>query len=120
MRFLPTRIHGMIDYAAAAVLILLPWVLDWPNDVRTLLTILGLGVLAYSLVTAYELGIKPILSVPGHLLLDLLGGIVLIASPLLLSVDDTGISATLIVIGVFEVAASLITQRSPEDPVRQT
>ena len=57
MRFLPTRIHGIIDYAMGAVLIVLPFVMGFGRGPQVWVpVILGVGAIVYSLMTDYELG----------------------------------------------------------------
>lgn len=48
-----------------------------------------------------------------HLILDALSGLVLIAAPFVLDVDDDEIMWTLIVLGILEIGASLTTETEP-------
>ncbi len=113
MRFLPTAVHGVVDYLAGIVILALPWVFSWEDSARTIMTILGLGVILYSLLTDYELGIVRVIPMPTHLLLDALGGIVLIAWPFLFGIDDNTTRTVMIVLGALEIGASLVTQTVP-------
>lgn len=108
-----TKTHGMLDYAAVPMLLALPRVFGWSPPVRTLLTAAGLGTLAYSLLTRYELGVKPVLPMPGHLALDALSGATLMAAPWLLGERDTATAAALVGLGAFELGAALTTQTEP-------
>ena len=83
MRFIPTRIHGVLDYLTAGVLIAAPSVLGFrKGDARTWLPIaLGVGTIAYSVFTDYELGLVKVIPMPVHLALDAANGALLSASP---------------------------------------
>lgn len=115
MRFLPTRLHGVIDYLAGIIFIVVPWLFDWPGDAAWVSTALGALALVYSLLTNYELGVARVIPMPTHLLLDLLSGLVFIVAPFLLD-PGTGVTITMIVFGLAEVGASLVTRTTPEAP----
>lgn len=115
VRILSTRIHGVIDYVAAITLILLPWVMPWSFAVATLLSIVGASVLVYSLLTRYELGLMKVLPMKAHLALDALGGVVLLIAAFILPVTGNGEQVALIIFGLFEIGAALITD--PHDHV---
>ena len=114
MRFVPTRAHGVIDYLAAGALIAAPTLLGFTKkDARTWVPIaLGIGTIAYSALTDYELGIVPMLSMPAHLRLDALNGALLAASPWLFGFDDE-VSKPHVVFGLFEIGAALATRLVP-------
>lgn len=113
MRFLPTSIHGIVDYLAGIVILALPWLFDWEDNVKGVMTVLGLGIILYSLLTDYELGISRRIPMSTHLLLDALGGIVLIVWPFVFGVDDNTTRTVMVILGVLEIGASLITQTVP-------
>ncbi len=81
MQIIPTRIHGIIDYLTAALLVATPLLLGLEGAARWVLIGAGLAALAYSLLTDYELGLLPVLSMPAHLAVDMALGLFLIASP---------------------------------------
>lgn len=114
MRFVPTRIHGFLDYGTGVLLIALPWLFGFADGTAAqwVPVILGLGAIGYSLVTDYELGVAPVLSMPTHLALDAGSGVLLAASPWLFGFADR-VWGPHVVVGLFEVAASLITVTSP-------
>lgn len=118
MRFLPTAVHGIIDYAAALLLIALPWILDWPDSARWVMTILGVGVVAYSLITDYEQSVAKILPMSAHLALDALGGLVLIATPFVAGIDDNTVVTIMVLLGVFEIGAAMVTKTRPNTAER--
>ena len=68
MRIIPTRIHAMMDYLVGALLVVAPWLLGFANGgaAQWVPVILGLGVIAYSLVTRYEYSVAGMLSMPAR------------------------------------------------------
>jgi hypothetical protein len=114
MRFIPTRVHGMLDYLMGIVLIASPWIFDFDDGgVKTWLpVILGAGVIAYSLLTDYELGVVDVIPMPVHLIFDLVGGLLLAASPWIFGFADE-IWEPHVILGVLEVGAALMTKTVP-------
>jgi hypothetical protein len=84
--FIPRRIHGLLDYAVAFVLIALPSVCGFADHFVAAAVSIGLGVvtLIYSLCTDYERGALPIISFQTHLLLDVANAGLLAVSPFLM------------------------------------
>ena len=111
---LPTRIHGMLDYALGALLIAAPWVLGFAaGGAETWVPVaLGVGVLGYSLFTDYELGVVKRIQVPVHLWLDAIGGVFLAVSPWLFGFDgDVWIPH--VALGVLELLTAAVTETIP-------
>jgi hypothetical protein len=120
MRFIPTRIHGMLDYLIGALLIIAPWVLGFADGgaEQWVPIILGAGVILYSLITDYELAVVRILPVPIHLALDVIGGALLAVSPWLFGFSDN-VWAPHVVVGVLEIGAGLMTKTRAETVSRR-
>lgn len=113
MNLLPTQIHGFVDYLTAAALIALPVIDRHGAGAQTWLPmLLGCGVLSYSLLTDYELGLAPIVSMPLHLGFDAAGGLLLAVSPWLFGFSEV-VWIPHVAIGLFEVAMAAITRRHP-------
>lgn len=107
-----TKVHGVIDYLMGVLLILLPFILDFPEGAATWLPIvLGAGTILYSLVTDYELGVASVLSMKVHLSIDLVAGLLLIAAPWLFGFADE-VFWPFVILGVLEVGASLMTEKT--------
>ena len=118
MRIIPTRVHGMLDYLMGAVLIIFPWLLDLESDAAIWVpVILGAGAIAYSLLTDYELGVLRRLPMSTHLILDMLSGTVLAASPWLFGFADE-VWVPHVVLGILEIGAAMMTQTIPADEAR--
>ena len=115
MQLIPTRIHAVIDYIVAVILIGLPYLFDagFGGGPKVWVPMaLGALTIVYSLLTAYELGVVSLLPMPVHLVIDGVSGAFLAASPFLFGfASETWIPYVLI--GLFEIAASLLTSRHP-------
>jgi hypothetical protein len=117
MRFIPTNVHGVVDYLTGALLIVAPWLFGFAQGgAETWVSVvLGAGAILYSLFTDYELGLARVLRMPLHLGLDAASGLLLAASPWLFGFSDVVYWPHLI-IGVFEIGAALTTRTTPREP----
>lgn len=115
MRFIPTRIHGFLDYGMGIVLVAAPWILGFADDgpETWVPVILGIGVIGYSLFTNYELGIVRAIPMATHLMLDIAGGIVLAVSPWVFGFADE-VWAPHLILGLLEIGAGLMTRTTPD------
>lgn len=110
---LTTRMHGYMDYLMGGLLILLPFILNFPGGAATAVpVVLGAGVIMYSLITDYELGLLKILAMRTHLFIDLLGGVFLAVSPWLFGFADE-VFWPFLILGILEIGASLMTEKAP-------
>lgn len=110
MRFLPTSIHGILDYLYGIAFIAAPKLFHLNGQsVGTITTIVGILVIVYSLFTNYELGLFKKIPVKVHLLFDFLGGAFLILCPLFFDFDHQS-NVVFIAFGVFSIVASFITK----------
>jgi hypothetical protein len=117
MRFIPTRVHGLIDYIWGLVVGTSPWVFGFTDNgpATYVAWIFGVGAILYSLGTNYEVGLVPVISVPVHLILDLAAGAVLAGSPWIFGFADRVFWPHL-VFGLFSVAAGLTTEKAARSP----
>jgi len=115
MTKMTTRTHAVLDYMTAPTLMGLPRMMDWGPCVTRLFTASGLGMLGYSLLTRYELGAYKVLPMRTHLTLDLVAGAALCAAPLMIPEEERepGVTAAMLGFGLFEVAASFLTEPEP-------
>ena len=120
MRFLPTKIHGVIDYLEGVALIAAPWLFQF-HDVGGMAVylpiILGVGVIVASLFTDYELGLVKVIPMPYHLVIDFIAAALLALSPWLFGFSDEKINAWLphVVVGVVVILVVLVSQTQPGD-----
>ena len=114
MRFIPTMIHGVMDYAMGLLLIAAPWLLGFADGgAETWVpVILGAGAIVYSLATDYEFGAVRAISMPVHLGLDAASGALLAASPWLFGFDDR-VWLPHLILGLVEIGAAVTTQTHP-------
>lgn len=114
-----TKIHGYMDYMMGLLLIFAPLLFNLPEGAAsTVPVVLGAGTIVYSLITDYELGLFKILSMKVHLGVDLVAGLLLIAAPWLFGFADEVIWP-FVILGVIEVGASLMTEKTPSYPQTQ-
>ena len=116
MRFIPTKIHAILDYVTGALLIVSPWLFGFSESAAAMwiALIFGAGLIAYSLFTDYELAASRKISMTTHLALDAGSGLFLLISPWLF-----GFAASIwwphVVIGVLEIGSALTTKKVPAD-----
>lgn len=114
MRFISTKVHGVIDYLWSIVLLASPWLFGFANGgAETWVpVILGIGGIVYAVVTNYELGLVKVLPMPVHLMIDLAMGVFLLLSPWLFGFAEN-IAAPHVVLGIMAIGTSLMTEKEP-------
>lgn len=98
MRFIPTKVHGVLDYVVAIALIFAPLIFGFSSSGGAAVVIpivLGIGLFVYSLFTQYELGLVKLIKMPVHLVFDVVASLFLIASPFLLGFINEALNAWL-------------------------
>jgi len=121
MRFMTTRMHGMADYLIGIVLIIAPYLFGFADGsaAQWIPQILGVGAIAYSLLTDYELGAMRVIPMPVHLGIDFMSGLLLLVSPWLFGFADR-VYWPHVIFGLIEIGASLTTQTRPHDTAAST
>ncbi|HEY1096844.1 MAG TPA: SPW repeat protein [Alphaproteobacteria bacterium] len=119
MRIIPTRIHGLLDYLVGLALIAAPWVFGFAPDMieywgyeTWIPLIIGVALILMSIFTNYEWGIEKRINMPNHLLMDIVFGFVLAASPWAFNFAELVYQPHLIV-GLVIIGLALISQRGP-------
>lgn len=117
-QFLPTRIHGILDYAWSALLAAMPWLLSYARGGPETWApaAFAVGATLYSLLTNYELGVFRVFSMRVHLALDVVGGALLAASPWLLGLADRPARNVHLGFGLFSIVAGLTTETHARRP----
>ena len=90
MKFLTAKLHGLGDYAAAAVLIVAPFFLGLKEQsmIAHWASITGgVGLIVYSLLTDYTFSAANVIPFKVHLVLDSVAGLVLIALAFVLNLE---------------------------------
>ena len=84
IRFINPKLHGLLDYAAAAGLIALPFILDLGAQgplAQWLSVGGGIGLILYSLLTDYAFSAAELIPFRAHLALDLGAAAAFLAAP---------------------------------------
>ena len=117
MRSIPTSVHGVVDYVTAPVLIAAPDIFRMrqasPAAIAPRAT--GAAAAVYSTLTDYELGLRRVIPMRVHLMLDAASGAALAAVPWLSRSARSGKRYWLphAVVGAAEVALALMTKKQP-------
>jgi hypothetical protein len=114
MRFIPTRIHGILDYLVGIVLIAAPWLLNFNHGgAETWVpVIIGIVILLQTIMTNFEGGMFRVIPVGTHLTMDFFIGLFLAISPWLFGFADL-VWGPHVLFGVVAVLASLTTHTVP-------
>ena len=119
MRFLPTRVHGFLDYIVGVALIAAPWIFQFSEyrAATVVPIVLGIGLILYSLLTDYELGIARVLPMAMHNLFDIVAGIFLAASPWIFGFADESANVWVphVIVGIAVIVLGLVTEQYPRD-----
>lgn len=119
IRFLTPALHGLLDYAAAGALIVLPFVLKLGSEGPLALWLSvagGIGLILYSLLTDYAFGAVKALPYNAHLVLDLTAGALFLAAPWLFGLGPiASVYYPIMALGVIAVVA-LSSRSAPLQP----
>jgi hypothetical protein len=107
-----TTTHGAIDYTTAGMLAGLPRAFGWNRRATNLLTGSAIGIVGYSLMTDYELGLFKLLPMKTHLALDTVSAAAMLAAPMICKERKTA-NMAMIGIGLFELTVTLLTKTRP-------
>ncbi len=115
MRFIPTRIHAIVDYVTGILLIAAPFIFRFADGgaAQWVPMLLGTAIIIMSLMTDYELSMSRMIPVPAHLMVDAAGGLLLLGSPWIFGFADR-VWVPHVVFGVLEAGLALATQTSAE------
>jgi hypothetical protein len=113
MRFIPTKFHAPLDYIVGAALIAAPWIFQFSEHTAATVVpvVLGIGLIAYSLITDYELGVWKVAPMAVHNLIDIVAGTVLAVSPFLFGFSDESANVWVphVIVGLAAVFLGLTT-----------
>ena len=121
IRFVPTAVHGVFDYAGAIGLIGSPFIFGFADvgGIAVFLPIvLGAGLLLYSLLTDYELGIPGVKFIPMsvHLSVDFVASAFLAVAPFLFGYKNLGLNVWLpqVIAGISVILLVLVSKTDPQ------
>ena len=117
VRLLPAWLHAVADYAVGTVLIVAALIAGGTGGAVGTGVVVGVTVLAVSMLTRYPLGVVKVLPFQVHSAGDYLAATLLLAAPFALHFNhsDSGLTALYVGAGLAVLAVSLITnyQYSP-------
>lgn len=118
MRFIPTKVHGALDYIVGIALIAAPWLFGFANVGGAAVIIpivLGVGLIVYSLFTKYEWGPFGFIPMPVHLVFDIVASLFLALSPWIFGFSSEALNVWLphVVVGVAVILVVLFSQPQP-------
>jgi drug/metabolite transporter (DMT)-like permease len=121
IRFVPTQVHGIFDYVGGIALISAPFLFGFfsVGGIAVILPmVLGAGLIVYSLLTRYELGIPAIkfIPMPLHLLFDFVAAALIAASPFLFGFyhDAPNVWLPHLISGIVVILLVLVSQTQPK------
>ena len=116
MRFIPTRVHGILDYAGSAFLLGTPWFFQFDHgSAETWFPIIvAAGAMLYSMFTDYEWSVSRAIPMRVHLMLDMGAGLLLAASPWIFGFSHT-VFVPHLTFGIIEIVIALFTSTHPTE-----
>ena len=118
MRFIPTKVHAVVDYITGALLVVVPlFYLEHGSAAIWVPVILGAVALLQALATNYEFSLTNAIPMSGHLIMDATSGIILAASPWLFEFSDR-VWIPHLVVGLMEIGMALTTKLHRSEPAR--
>ncbi len=124
-RFIPTKVHGALDYIVGVALIFAPMIfgfMDKGGAAVILPMVLGVGLILYSIFTKYEWGLVKVLGMPYHLIFDVLASALLALSPFIFGFYDPNMLNVWlphVVVGITVILVVIFSQTQPADPELQ-
>lgn len=112
LRFINGRIHGLLDYAVAVTLLIVPFGLNFQATspiAHWVAVAAGVALFLYSLLTDYSLSVGKVIPLKFHLTLDFLAGVAFVIAPFLFGFDGI-IRAFYLVTGIAVIVVVLLTE----------
>jgi accessory gene regulator protein AgrB len=112
MKILTTKAHGFIDYINGLLMIACPWILSFSNQTMAsyILIVSGIVTILHSLATDYECGAICQINMQQHLKIDMITGLILAASPLIIHME---VMAPHIILGLLTIGLAFVTHSVP-------
>lgn len=121
-RFIPTKVHGALDYIVAIALIFAPMIFGFSEVGGAAVIIpmvLGAGLFLYSLFTKYEWGLIKVLGMPYHLIIDVIASVFLLLSPFIFGFSGEALNVWVphVAVGITVILVVIFSQTQPSSPV---
>lgn len=118
LQFIPTKVHGVLDYVVAIALIFAPMIFGFQEvggAAVTIPVVLGIGLFLYSLLTNYEWGVFKVINMKYHLVIDVLAAALLALSPWLFGFADEAWNAWVphVVVGIAVILVVICSKSQP-------
>jgi hypothetical protein len=117
-KFIPTKVHGALDYIVGIALIFAPMIFGFSEvggAAVIIPVVLGIGLILYSLFTKYEWGVVKVLGMPYHLIVDVIAAVFLLLSPFIFGFSDQPMNVWVphVVVGIAVILVVLFSQTQP-------
>lgn len=118
LRFIPTKVHGALDYIVAIALVFAPMIFGFQSIGGAAVLIpmvLGAGLFLYSLLTNYEWGVFKVINMSYHLVIDVVASVLLALSPFLFGFIDQAPNVWLphIAVGITVILVVICSKTAP-------
>ncbi|MBA3843803.1 MAG: hypothetical protein H0X39_14525 [Actinobacteria bacterium] len=112
---IPLFIHGMIEYIAGVAFIVAPFVLKFDSGTAKAVSIVfGVLILSVAASTDAPTGLSRSIPIKGHVVLDFVVAVALVASPFLFSFTGDGkATAFFIALGIIHLLLTIATRFLP-------
>ena len=119
MKPITTFVHGILDYTVGLALFAAPYLFGFVEVGGAAVwvpQVAGTAVILMSLLTRYELGVVKALPMRGHLAMDYVVGLVLLASPWVFGFADEPVNVWMphVVAGLLSLVVPSLTQTVPD------
>ena len=119
MKFLSTRTHTIIGLIVGAAFIVAPWLFGFADEGGAAVMIpifVGVFILLSELTTTSPISAIKLVPMRIHIMMDVLTGLFLLASPWLFGFNDLEANAWVphVIVGVMIVGYALVTRTSDE------
>lgn len=112
LRFIPLKVHGVLDYAVAATLIIAPFLLRFDSALAHWVSVgAGVALVAYSLLTDYSMGARALISFRLHLVLDFMAGATFVVLPYLVGFEGV---ARMFYVGLGAAVMAVVMLSNPD------
>lgn len=115
MRFISTKIHGILDYLIGLLLVSGPWLFNYNyGGAETWISVaIGILIILYSALTDYELGIIRLIPMKARIIMDAMVGFFLAISPWLFGFSQI-VYIPHVVIGMGGLTMIMFSKPAPE------
>ncbi len=113
---IPLFVHGVIEYAAGVLFVVAPWLFGFDSSAaKAFSLVIGIVILVVAASTDAPTGLAKTIPIKGHVVLDVVLAIALVAAPFVLGFsDETNPTALFIALGIVHMLLTIATRFLPE------